>query len=1527
MPTSNDAADLLRVPRPVRAAVVDSIISDTRKRTPASAVEQRKTPRYSIAELNAASWDQVQERFRRTKVDDRGPVARFLDLLDLPRNIVGNILAPSLAVRKREAGETGTAGLGVVRTADILESLGIENRIVRGVVGFAGDVAMDPLTYLGPPGWGAKAAGTSGRAVRFTGSGLRNIKRAARAGVETADEIGRYYRALGAYAKAKPEDAAKYAIDLGTESGRRAAILGGSAKQTTFGGKAKAGVGRFMGGDITGESSPLSDFLHRSIVPGKTDDIERELIESAKAVGGKWGQAAAPGVRFGREGGKLGVEVASRGPGRFAAGSTVAHIPFTDWGIHVPALTQEARQGVRAAAFAKNATATGVVPGERAAVIADNMASIETLVNQSRAAVSRNDDIEARINAIAQSGAFDANEFSALRAEHAANSEEIASNQRAVADLIASARDRAMELSADPFSDIGEIGYAGQSLESANAAFKAAKAESEAFAKVAANRRFVPPTKPVEDRIADLFNAGAGSVDEAASEYQRYAGDIEAFNKSMLELSDADIASRAAFADTLHNYAAARELSAGHLQGALANTMLDRQLRDAAASMIGLSPDFSGYTTFSSIGGVLDAIDSEVKNAALKDLTRSARGGVSKASHVMHKWFGLKDSSDLSRLLRAYLRTASNPSGGVAMEAVTRPFAEALDGISRKHGIPRDEVADLFSLLRASGRELRPGSPEVLVLDKAIKAGRLDPKTKPGLLEDIKALSDSMTPELEAVMREGQSIGAMGEGMDPSRYWPGGLTLAASKTVDARRADLFKSAGAGGSRSIVEQDFARRKGLVEYVFDADGKQHRFMEADRWLMDLTDADLAAMNAGDAEAARGKIEAMRAYDAMPEKPPGRPISAMEANQIAAEGGFQLMLGGPMEHAFSDPVVSLGLRFHQHEKARLAADITELVNQVAMPVDSARALKVVMGPDGAQFTLPNGASGRLFYMSPTDQSTKRLAIQIGDEVYRKPNIQAPTESGWNPFGAFHNSDRLQSWLPDRIATELERINGAFASESQARELLKAIDDITMMWKGVTLLHPSWTINDMISTVVLAGAAGISPLSIARHFKDAVKIVSRWNKGDTQALDSMRVLKGAARGIDAIHPGPVQGGGMYAGTIGEALADGSVASPIQNRLLDARTITDPAYRRAVLSEINGRVRQRVMADMKQSALRNVPGAARLKHAKGIVLDEGLRERVFKPWYQMNAFANDVIRTSAYLGAVEQGRSFEDAARYIGENLLDMHLYTQADRNIKRFVPFYAWMKASGAFGVRQLLENPKFFTTAPHAKRAIEEMVNGEGRLPEHQRPSWMREQLAIQLGSEDASRRFLLAGQIVPSEAATYFATMLGSPALGWEAMQDALGYFANSLSPAFRVPIELGQGRELFTQRSIGTHGDLTQGEFLLGQIRPLRELGLTGGPRKGGLEKALDRGVVDAGARLLFGGKLQPGDHGFIGGSILRESDEIEKSLRRRIGIAEREGRDSSADRARLLKLYQRRQQQGIGEESPKWAQEQLAALQ
>lgn len=110
--------------------------------------DRRKRPRITLEELNKLGEKEIRENLAKLKEpeDRRSTITKVLDFIDIPRNLVANAVA-SLSGADTKKLEKGALGLKRVNTSDLLKQLGVENKVARGILGFVGDVALDPLTY------------------------------------------------------------------------------------------------------------------------------------------------------------------------------------------------------------------------------------------------------------------------------------------------------------------------------------------------------------------------------------------------------------------------------------------------------------------------------------------------------------------------------------------------------------------------------------------------------------------------------------------------------------------------------------------------------------------------------------------------------------------------------------------------------------------------------------------------------------------------------------------------------------------------------------------------------------------------------------------------------------------------------------------------------------------------------------------------------------------------------------------------------------------------------------------------------------------------------------------------------------------------------------------------------------------------------------------------------------------------------------------------------------------------------------
>lgn len=315
---------------------IDDAVAINRAATPALATTQRRVPRVSIAELNAMDREQLQDRLHEAirNADNRGPVQTVLDMIDLPRNALFNLLAPGEGEKARAAGEKGTFGLGRVTTSDLLGKAGVEPGIIRGVLGFVGDVALDPLTYAGPPGWGAKVVTKAGSVALRKGAQkaltaeLGAAARGATAAVTKSQSARRLVEAAVARRGVDGADQLAKLQAIAARGGPEAqAKLEGILARRAQGAATNSGVGKALArvglNEIETSGGALSRFGESL---EKANDLGRQQITAAEDFVKEFGKGTERGLAFGKD-----------------ATSAVAHIPLTDIAVRVPAFTMEAR--------------------------------------------------------------------------------------------------------------------------------------------------------------------------------------------------------------------------------------------------------------------------------------------------------------------------------------------------------------------------------------------------------------------------------------------------------------------------------------------------------------------------------------------------------------------------------------------------------------------------------------------------------------------------------------------------------------------------------------------------------------------------------------------------------------------------------------------------------------------------------------------------------------------------------------------------------------------------------------------------------------------------------------------------------------------------------------------------------------------------------------------------------------------------------------------------------------------------------
>lgn len=1601
--------------------LLDAAVAASRAAQVPGVQEQRRVRRYSVAELNEMDSERLAEAIANTEFDGRGPVTRAIDMLDAPRTAILRALVPAarrVSERNRATGERAAFGVGRVTFADVLGEAGMRPGLLRGALGFLGDVAFDPLTYVGPAGWGAKAVGVGGRTVQVGAQGrrllLREARRFGRGGTEAVQNTI-LRRGLESGAVIRPgalerlDAARKAAAERARASGLvdRAEQL---ARGVTPQDRAAMLVSRVLGRPTTGAratamraagfDAPFTSSGGGALVANAIDRVPTDVLDStgrAVTMSERFRERVAARGSFAREfvgrfgvggiGSGRGVNVTRKGIEFGDAGSQIAHIPFTEVGVFVPAFTPQARvaQGLRRMSRMAPAAgaATGVTLMSRAftAMNAQDIDAIERLVNAdtvlaadpSQAAnidsarEATREALSARVAAMRQraerlSEAIrntpveqlgEANLLHALRArQHALAAANLAESRAKTAapfaniwfDALpeATSRERmfAPELAMKRRSSLadGLQGFVGADPE-----YRRLQDEMAKIDEMTADVEGRNPTA-LHEEYRELIRQ---SAERAGVLREQYRARLTDGQLALLDAADEDIENAASVAEAFALQSESLHRLAGLTGASVAGIMDDgaKAMTHAARHLLDLSDEAVGISPFASMRVAVERTLDTDEGVGLGVLQT-----IEEADRIKRRAFGNRrgQSSDVFR------RAALTLEGDARRQALNqaRPVLEAVRAIRRDYDLSDDALDQLAAVITAQiyARHSEVGNgpwqdalrrvvaadgsvehvPEgnaawIDMLDDARKNGLLDEAQHPGITQRI----NEVAAEVSRLLDEARDAGLDDDILRTVKrsYVPAVSLPEFNQQVARAKANRAGTLSAGQARAT--EAFQKPSSTWEYRFtDDEGKIQMFREYERHIAALPEIELEGLD----PALKAQAQAVKSIiDKFERLTPGmewedrlrqfaRPMDLFTIDRARKAGEFAAITGTSLTaRMFADNALyALSERLASQSRAAAVRGLASYMERHAKYLKNAEVVR--KGADAGELMVTlNGepAQVRVFGQGSRQQ------IRVNGVAHRQIlDVPAAFYEGRGLAAGLAKALRTDAYYPTPLADAIEQFARFASDDESVRRALKMIDVATTYWKGATLMHPAWTVFNIVGSLLLMAQGRASdPVRFASFAPRALRSMIQSRGGRLPSTTA--TLRGAEVSMadvldDATRLGVINTN-MAAEMVAPILPDGRVSVP---------DFVAEAGRGSSL-------RRQYKAALEQELTAKAVGAAattgdKLNAARKAIAREGYVRRVFSQWAAMNGFIENWMRLTAYMSLIDMGENPISAARRVRDTMFDFTDMTSFERGVRRYVmPFYAWLRSNGAYQLRQLFANPKWAAMTPKLKELIEESTAEHDQIPDHLRPEWMRELATIQIGDDPESRIGFTAGTVLPAEP-VYQA--LSPVAGGASGAMHLLDYLGSSVNPVLTLGLQLGQGREAFTGRTIGPgfgDADLTALEFVANQFVPrvLREI-LPTGTRTPPLVAAYDKGLAPGTLRLLLGGRAQPMDDERLRRARVRELQEAEGNLRRAVVMAESNGRRerSFEARTRLMALYAAAIRDGLGDEVPVWAREQLAAM-
>lgn len=376
----------------------------------------------------------------------------------------------------------------------------------------------------------------------------------------------------------------------------------------------------------------------------------------------------------------------------------------------------------------------------------------------------------------------------------------------------------------------------------------------------------------------------------------------------------------------------------------------------------------------------------------------------------------------------------------------------------------------------------------------------------------------------------------------------------------------------------------------------------------------------------------------------------------------------------------------------------------------------------------------------------------------------------------------------VADQLSTALNTMDRMYVPKSA---VAKFVAKSVSMWKGgVTIYNPRHHIANGIGDAFLMWMAGVND---PRVFSKSMKVMLA-NKGQYKDLATVDKLVGA----DAVKNAMEKGGAV-------------VTRNKSGQEFTAEQVYVAAFNYGLLQKAH------IAEDI---AAEGLPFAEKLGR-----LSKPFGGKVHNTFAGASEFREHYIKMAHFIDAVSKSRGkntkeiFENAAHQVRKWHPDGLDLTKEEQALRTWgIPFYSWLRKSTPLLIEGAVMNPqKAFTAYPKVNFALQNAMGIEGTsldnpYPADQLfPSWLRDDLTPVLGKPGMKG---LAGMIGglgrqanddkgnPLNAYTLFGptnpmqdffTSMG----GFRSFGETKDSLLSTINPMARIPLELQQGRELYT----------------------------------------------------------------------------------------------------------------------------------
>ena len=365
----------------------------------------------------------------------------------------------------------------------------------------------------------------------------------------------------------------------------------------------------------------------------------------------------------------------------------------------------------------------------------------------------------------------------------------------------------------------------------------------------------------------------------------------------------------------------------------------------------------------------------------------------------------------------------------------------------------------------------------------------------------------------------------------------------------------------------------------------------------------------------------------------------------------------------------------------------------------------------------------------------------------------------------------------------------------------LVRLLDGIKQWWAPMTVVHPAYlqgVLRDGVqgaATMAMTGNMSLAGLLAGNRLSSKIGSALKEGKPFSEVISDEPIMTRMVNGVrealterqffEAAQPAGTVGSGFVKDSIADAMsrskfAQGKAGTTFMDYALGAIGITKPRPGHGVAS-----------------------------------LFESERNPIFRFGIENHRYVDEAVRTAGALTGWRNGMDLKEALDFANRwSYGTAQEYTSFERHVlKRFIPFYGFSKWSIGRVAESMVDNPKSLSWFEKVRQNAYDANGIDEAELKSSAPKFIADQFGVPYMNTPEGPRFLLFGSLLPQQAVSDFAQALQNFVVPGEKNKftEGLRYLGRNLHPAVKEMLEMKLNQDFFTGRELqdfpGQHAEM------------------------------------------------------------------------------------------------------------------------